>query len=114
MFQALVNAARQVIKEVAWSFQRLRPSIPLKEGLAAPPSYGPLHRVLLTDGVSRTLFEEYAAHRAGSTGEEETGWVILGHREATQAVILATLPAGALSEAGVAHVRFNALGQSVG
>jgi proteasome lid subunit RPN8/RPN11 len=114
MFQALVQASVRLIKEVGWSFQRIRPPFPIKAEPVVPHPYGALHRILLTDGVSRTLFEEYAAHRASSSGEEETGWMILGHREQNQAVVLATLPAGALSEAGVAHIRFNALGQEIG
>jgi hypothetical protein len=76
-------------------------------------SYGPLTRVTLTDEVSRTLFEEYAAHRQGSRGHEETGWVILGLREANEALVLATLPAGTERNAGVAHVRFNSGGQAL-
>jgi proteasome lid subunit RPN8/RPN11 len=74
----------------------------------------PLRRVLLTDGVSRTLFEEYAAHRASGRGQEETGWLLLGRREGNDAIALATLPAGTQREAGVAHVRFSAAGQEVG
>src|SRR5262249_44661109 len=73
----------------------------------------PLEHVLLTDGVGRTLFEEYANHRSASRGEEETGWVLLGLREPTRAVVLATLPAGAEYEASTAHVRFNSTGQAV-
>ena len=84
---------------------------------ASPPppavSYGPLRRVLLTDGVAHTLFEEYAAHRGEARGEEETGWVLLGLREADEAVVLATLPAGAEADAGVAHVRFNSDAQAL-
>jgi hypothetical protein len=68
----------------------------------------------LTDGVSRTLFEEYASHRASDQGDEETGWVLLGLRESNEAVALATLPAGTQRDSGVAHVRFNSLGQAVG
>jgi proteasome lid subunit RPN8/RPN11 len=74
----------------------------------------PLRRFRLSDGVSRTLFEEYARHRRGDSGEEETGWVLLGLRERDEAVALATLPAGTHSDAGVAHVRFNSMGQGVG
>jgi len=70
--------------------------------------------VRLTDGVGRTLFEEYAAHRGTEQGHEETGWVLLGLRERDEAVALATLPAGTHSDTGVAHVRFNSLGQAVG
>jgi hypothetical protein len=68
----------------------------------------------LTDEVNRTLFEGYAAHRKGERGDEETGWVLLGVREASEAVVLATLPAGAGREAGVAHVRFNSSAQALG
>jgi proteasome lid subunit RPN8/RPN11 len=69
--------------------------------------------VVLTDEVSRTLFEEYAAHRESTRGDEETGWVLLGLREVDEVVVLATLPAGAGRNAGVAHVRFNCSGQAL-
>jgi proteasome lid subunit RPN8/RPN11 len=69
--------------------------------------------VLLTDGVGRTLFEEFAGHRAEARGEEETGWVLLGLREPREAVVLATLPAGARRDASVAHVRFNSNAQAL-
>jgi hypothetical protein len=77
-------------------------------------TYGPLTRVVLTDEVNRTLFEEYAAHRKSARGHEETGWVLLGLREASEALVLATLPAGTERNAGVAHVRFNSQGQALG
>jgi len=67
----------------------------------------------LTDGVGRTLFEEYHHHRQEARGDEETGWVLLGLRQATEAVVLATLPAGAERDAGVAHVRFNSEAQAL-
>jgi proteasome lid subunit RPN8/RPN11 len=76
-------------------------------------NYSPLQRVLLTDEVARTLFEEYAAHRAAETGDQETGWHLLGLREAREAIVLATLPAGSESDAGVAHIRFNSTPQAV-
>jgi proteasome lid subunit RPN8/RPN11 len=69
--------------------------------------------VVLTDEVSRTLFDEYAVHRQGSRGHEETGWLLLGLREPEEAIVLATLPAGAESEAGSAHVHFNASAQAL-
>jgi hypothetical protein len=69
--------------------------------------------VVLTDQVSRSLFAEYAAHRDSDRGAEETGWVLLGLREADEAVVLATLPAGAERDAGEAHVRFNADAQAL-
>jgi proteasome lid subunit RPN8/RPN11 len=74
----------------------------------------PIRRLRLTDQVSHSLFEEYAAHRSGPRGEEETGWVLLGLREGDTALALATLPAGAGREAGQAHVRFNASAQALG
>ena len=105
-------------------FDDLRHTLLRRRGTVAPPrppsspaaatTYHPLEGVRLTDGVGRTLFEEYAAHRAAARGDEETGWVLLGLREASQAVVLATLPAGALRDASASHVRFNALAQTVG
>jgi len=74
----------------------------------------PLSGLVLTDGVGRTLFDEYAAHEAGSCREEETGWVILGVREEEEAIALATLPAGAFRDAGTGHVQFNSCAQAVG
>jgi proteasome lid subunit RPN8/RPN11 len=64
--------------------------------------------------VGRTLFEEFAAHRADAKGDEETGWVLLGLRSSAEAVALATLPAGAKSDTSIAHVRFNSMGQALG
>jgi proteasome lid subunit RPN8/RPN11 len=115
MFQALVSKANRLFQ--TWTrtfFQDLGPTRPVGE--VSPPSrpYQPLERVRLTDEVGRTLFEEYADHRKSSRGEEETGWILLGLREETEAVVLATLPAGAERDAGVAHVRFNSSGQVMG
>src|SRR5262249_28414797 len=81
---------------------------------SAPRSYLPLERVVLTDGVSRTLFEEYAAHRDSARGEEETGWFLLGVRETRTALVLASLPAGTDRNAGVGHVQFDSPGQALG
>jgi hypothetical protein len=69
--------------------------------------------VVLTDQVSRTLFAEYAAHRASSRGAEEIGWVLFGLREADRAVVTATAPAGRERDASEAHVRFNAIAQAL-
>jgi proteasome lid subunit RPN8/RPN11 len=85
--------------------------------LFAPPASGsckPLERVVLTDGVVRTLFDGFAEHRTAPRGEEEVGWLLLGLREEKEAVVMATLPAGADREAGVAHVLFNSTAQAVG
>jgi hypothetical protein len=80
---------------------------------ALPGQYEPLRRVVLTDGVGRTLFEEYATHRAAERGDEETGWILMGLREREEAIALATLPAGTQRDAGVAHVLFNSTGQAL-
>jgi len=80
-----------------------------------PQSTAPLtalRRVLLADDVSRALFAEYAAHRAGERGTEETGWILLGLRRADEVVVLATLPAGGGRDAGEAHVRFDSATQA--
>jgi len=113
MLHGLVTSARQLIDEVRRSWflgaAATRPEPPVQ-----PPAFAPLERIVVTDGVGRTLFEQFANHRGGPTGKEETGWLLLGLREARQAVCLATLPAGARSDAGVAHIRFNAEAQAVG
>jgi proteasome lid subunit RPN8/RPN11 len=82
-------------------------------GPAGPTKFDRVSRVILTDEVNRTLFGEYAAHRATDRGDEETGWVLLGVRDADTATVLATLPAGADRDAGEAHVRFNSAAQAV-
>jgi proteasome lid subunit RPN8/RPN11 len=114
MWQALVRTASQLLTDVNRRLVRERPPLPRPSAPPQPTDYQPLQRVLLTDGVAHTLFEEYAAHRAEVRGDEETGWILLGLRETDQAVVLATLPAGAERDAGVAHVQFNSSGQAVG
>jgi proteasome lid subunit RPN8/RPN11 len=110
MWQVLVSTAQRLVQR--WS-RPLLPGPATQSVAPAARSYRRLERVLLTDEVSRTLFEEYQAHRKSARGEEETGWVLLGLREVDQAVVLATLPAGAESNAGVAHVRFNSNAQAL-
>ncbi len=116
MMQAVVRTANKWLSELhrAWHRPRgavVRPQpVPPIQG----PVYLPLDGIRVTDGVGHTLFEEYAAHRAEARGDEETGWVLLGLREGTQAVVLATLPAGAQRDASVSHVRFNSNAQAVG
>src|SRR5262245_47136125 len=96
MLQALVNTATQMLGDLNRTVFRDRRS-PARL-VPQPKSFGsrylPLRRVVLTDGVARTLFEEYAAHRKEARGEEETGWILLGLREPHEALVLATLPAG--------------------
>jgi proteasome lid subunit RPN8/RPN11 len=115
MWQALVSSASRLLDDLHRSLLRDWPArVPASQaGPALPRAYERLRRVVLTDEVSRTLFEEYAAHRDGTRGDEETGWVLLGLREVNEAIVLATLPAGAGRSAGVAHVRFNSSGQAL-
>jgi proteasome lid subunit RPN8/RPN11 len=114
MLQALVRTASQLLTDVNRRLVRERPPLPHPSAPPLPTDYQPLQRVLLTDGVARTLFEEYAAHRAEARGDEEIGWVLLGRRNVDHAVVLATLPAGAERDAGVAHVLFNSSAQALG
>jgi proteasome lid subunit RPN8/RPN11 len=80
---------------------------------AGPRSYRSLERVVLTDEVRSTLFNDYASHRRSNRGDEEIGWVLLGLREESEVHVLATLPAGADRQAGIAHVRFNSEAQAL-
>ncbi len=119
MWQTLVRTAGQLVAEIGWTLRRSSSlnghrASPATEGTARQKRFHPLRRVLLTDGVSRTLFGEYAAHRDSARGDEETGWVLLGLRDLDEAVALATLPAGTEREAGVAHVQFNSVAQGLG
>lgn len=117
MLNVLVSTARRLLldlnRSLPFDYSTARDE---RQTPAPTPArkYQPLKRVVLTDGVARTLFEEYAAHRQGERGDEETGWVLLGLREATEAIVLATLPAGAERNAGVGHVEFNTRGQILG
>src|SRR5262245_5124720 len=115
MLQALVSTARRILDDLArsWQADRLPAAAPAEPVPALARTYRPLERIVLTDGVGRTLFEEYAAHRDGNRGEEETGWVLLGVREAREAVVIATLPAGTQRNAGVGHVQFDSRGQAL-
>jgi hypothetical protein len=102
-WSATVEAARRLAGAVGGG--RVEPAKP-------PPPLERLKRVRLTDSVARTLFAEYAAHLGGERGDEETGWALMGLREADTATVLATLPAGAERSAGAAHVRFNPTAQA--
>lgn len=115
MFQALVRSARRLLGEFRRSFTRpVRATLGATTSAPASTPYVPLKRVLLTDGVGHTLFRGYAGHRRSKgRGNDETGWVLLGLREASEAVVLAALPAGTRADAGVAHIRFNSECQAV-
>jgi len=115
MFQALVTSARRWLNDLhrSWLHRPLRAAATPEPRAPLARPCERLQRVILTDEVSRTLFEEYAAHRQSQRGDEETGWVLMGVREVSDALVLATLPAGARRVAGVAHVRFNSNAQAV-
>jgi hypothetical protein len=116
MLQALVSSASQFLTDVNQSLFRTRGSVPPAAFSSpySPPRYRPLRKLRLTDGVARTLFDEYAAHRAEARGDEEIGWVLLGLREAEEAIVLATLPAGAGRDASTVHIQFNSSAQALG
>jgi proteasome lid subunit RPN8/RPN11 len=114
MLQALVSSACRLLNDL--SRRLLGERLPPAELLPAPAAktYRRLERMLVTDQVCRTMFEEFGEHQRSNRGAEEIGWVLLGMREENQALVLATLPAGANRNAGVAHVRFNSNGQALG
>lgn len=73
----------------------------------ALPTSTRLTRIVVTEGVMRTLFEDYAIHRRSSRGDEETGWILLGFQEGNEATAVAAVPGGADQDASAVHVRFN-------
>jgi proteasome lid subunit RPN8/RPN11 len=113
MLQGLGDFLRRLLTRASRALGNVE--VPASELLPAPTtkSLRRLQRVHITDQACRTLFDEFAKHRRTKRGEEEIGWVLLGVREETSALVLATLPAGANREAGVAHVRFNSTAQAV-
>lgn len=116
MWQTLVKTAHQFLTQLGRTLPRsaIDTLRPVQARVPQPTSYAPLERIVLTDEVGRTLFEEYAAHRgAKGRGDDETGWVLLGLRQPSEAVVLATLPAGADADASVSHVRFNSSAQAI-
>ena len=114
MLQGLSKIARRLLRDIQ---PRLVSSPPLaRPAEEADQPSAPLERlkrVVVTDGVGRALFEEFAAHHQSERGHEETGWLLLGLRRGAEAVVLATLPAGVQRDAGLAHVRFNKAAQMV-
>jgi proteasome lid subunit RPN8/RPN11 len=113
MLQAVARLAERWVADLTRTWHERRSPAAEWAPVAVRP-YAALQRVTLTDEVGRTFFQEYAAHRESARGHEETGWVLLGLREESEAVVLATLPAGTERSAGVAHVRFNSSAQALG
>lgn len=117
MLRRLLSVACRWLQRGSQSLQGLlRERQPGPELLpaAGPRSLRRLERVILTEEVARTLFNDFLSHRRGDRGEEEIGWVLLGVREEREVLVLATLPAGADRDSGVAHVLFNSEAQAVG
>jgi proteasome lid subunit RPN8/RPN11 len=114
MLRGLVSSACRWLHGLNRSFQCDHVPAPDLLGVGGPRPYQRLESVVLTEEVNRTLFRDFAEHLHGPRGEEEVGWVLLGVRQEKEAVVLATLPAGADRQAGVAHVSFNRAGQAVG
>src|SRR5262249_28365136 len=115
MLQPLFNFAGRLLTELRQSiFPRPASRVQFQKRSVLLPSYDPLERVVLTDGVGHTLFDEYAAHQAGERRENETGWLLLGIRDRREATVVATLPAGTDCDASAGHVRFSYAGQALG
>ena len=114
MLQGLVTRASRLLNDLSRAL--LGERVPALEPLppSLPRRYRGLERVRITDQVCRTMFEEFGGHRRSERGAEEIGWVLLGVRDECEALVLATLPAGASRSAGTAHVRFNSNGQALG
>lgn len=87
-----------------------RPALP--EPVAPPKTYRRLDRIVLTEGVVRTLFDDFARHRETARGEEEFGWALLGLREETDVIVTAALPAGAQRHASLTHIQFHSSAQA--
>ena len=83
--------------------------------MAPRNEWPPLSRIVLTQGVVDSLFEQFDEHRKTERGNEEIGWLLLGHRRQGEdfVTIQATLPAGTNRDAGVAHVQFSSTAQAV-
>jgi len=113
MIQALVSTANRLLERLQYTWLRNGTSRQCVPEIQASTPLEPLQRIILTDEVSRTLFAEYASHRQSARGREETGWVLLGLRQEREVIVLATLPAGAERDAGVAHVQFNDNAQTI-
>jgi len=106
LLQALKRCAANLVRPPLATHDRKAPSTLV---VAEPtPPLEPLRRIVLADEVSRTLFAEFAQHRQGDRGKEEIGWDLLGLRRGSEAVVLATLPAGTKRDAGSCHVLFDA------
>src|SRR5687767_12112518 len=96
LLQALKRCANRFADRFVREPRQLEAARPASEG-ALPIE--PISKLVLTDEVSRVLFDEFAAHRRGERGQEEIGWVLLGLRQRNEAIVVATLPAGTKRDA---------------
>ena len=100
------------LKNIAsWWHRRGSTVLPSTVPISTSPSS--VRRIVLADGVARTLFEGYADHRESPRGNEEIGWILLGLRHEGEAIALAALPAGTQRDAGAAHIRFDSEAQAL-
>lgn len=86
---------------------------PVATGTQSLNQEPPSSDVKIHSGVLKTMFEDFHAHRQTERGEEETGWLLLGRRTESGAVIEAALPPGEFRDAGTAHVNMNSTAQAV-
>lgn len=114
MWHGVVDSAHRLVQGWSRFLFGDKPPAQIPASPASQKKYAPLERLVLTDEVCRTLFSDFAGHRAGARGDEEIGWLLLGRREETHALALATLPAGTERNAGFAHVQFNSNAQALG
>jgi hypothetical protein len=77
------------------------------------PSPCRLERIVLAEGVARTLFDGFTEHRQSPRGDEEIGWILMGLRQDGVSIALAALPAGSQRDAGHAHIQFNSDAQEL-
>ena len=110
MFRGLLYRLPTMLRRVRGALARQPGTTPAAPAL---PAARQLERMVIADGVMRTLFDDYAEHRNTPRGDEEIGWILLGTWQDNEAMALAALPAGADRDASVGHVRFNADAQAL-
>lgn len=110
-FQRLQHLSHSAWQRLRHALVASRPTLP--EPSLPPKTYRPFERIVLTQGVAETLFDDFDHHRDTARGDEEFGWAILGLREETEAIVLATLPAGAQRHASLTHIQFHSSAQAV-
>ncbi len=77
------------------------------------PPTKPKSRYVVTKDVAATLFNEFAEHRRTARGNEEIGWLLVGHRSGTEIHVIGTIPAGTHRDASAVHVSFDSEAQTL-